>query len=228
MLQKSHISDIRIHSDEWYQGRLAKFTASDIHALMGEKPYQKEFMSYVYKKVGEELTGLPARDEIDSPATRHGLLYENEAIRKYGEQKGLEFVVTQKLITEPGSRHGCTPDFLEIVAEKLDKMAYEVVTGEVKCPLSYNAFIGLCMCKTPEDVYRESRPYFWQVCSQMDLCGALNGRLIIYHPEFRAGSLHIIEFRKTKLVPYFTLLVQRKKMAEEKFNEIREEMIKRG
>lgn len=225
MLLKSRISNIEIHSEEWHQGRLGKFTASDIHALMGKDPYQKEFLSYVYKKVGEELAGLPSRDEIDNIYTKHGLLHENEAIRKFGDKIGLRYVVVQKLITEPNSRFGCTPDFLIIHKEKRDKTAWEVSTGEVKCPLTYNAFIGLCMCQTPEDVYKESKPYFWQVVCQMYLCDALDGYFIAYHPDFRAGNLHVVKFNKVKLISYFTLLEQRLKLAEAKFIEIRDKML---
>jgi hypothetical protein len=228
MLLKSRISNVSIHTDEWFANRLAKFTASDIHALMGEKPYQKEFMSYVYKKAGEELTGIAATDEIDNIYTKWGLLHENEAIRKFGEKMGLSFVVTQKLITAPDSRFGCTPDFLVVHAESADKTAYNVSTGEVKCPLTYNAFIGLCMCQTPEDVYKESRPYFWQVVCQMHLCDALKGYFIAYHPDFRVGNLHVVEFRKVQMIPYFKLLAERLNMAEEKFIEIRDKMLKAG
>lgn len=225
MLLKANISSIEIHSDEWYQGRLAKFTASEIHNLMGEKPYQREFFTYVYNKVGEEMTGIAARDEADTAATRHGLIFENEAIRKYGESAGLSFVVVQKLISAPDSRFGCTPDFLVVHAEALDKTSYEVSTGEVKCPITYNAFIRLWLCDSPEDVLREEKKYFWQVVSQMHLCGALKGYLIIYHPDFKSGNMKVIEFRKVKLVKYFTLMAERLKLAEEKFIEIRDKFL---
>src|SRR5258707_6629249 len=148
MLLKSHITNIEIHSDAWFAGRLAKFTASEIHHLMGEKPFTQGALSYIYRKVGEELSGLPCRDEVDTNATRHGNLYEPEAIQKFGEREGLQFVVTQKLIHNPETRFSCTPDALIINKENIDELSYNVSTLEVKCPSSYDAYISLCLCET--------------------------------------------------------------------------------
>lgn len=225
MLLKSHITDIEVHSEEWHKMRLAKFTSSEWHNLMGTKWPTEVALSYVYKKCGEELTGISARDEVSTPATNHGLLYEGEAIRKYAESKGLKFVVVQKLITEPGSRFGSTPDFLIVHNESQDQLSYNVSTGEVKCPLSFNAYIELFLCNTPEDVKAVSKMYYWQVISQMDMCGALVGFLIVYHPDFKSGGMKVIEFKKINLVPEFKLVAERKVLAIQKFEEIRSKLL---
>ena len=221
MLLKSNISKIEVHSEEWHSGRLAKFTASEMHNLMGEKFFTTGAKSYIYRKVGEEMTGIPCRDEVDTPATRHGLIHENEAIRKYGQSVGLEFVIVQKLIFSPDGRCGCTPDFLIVHNESEDKLSYNVSTGEVKCPPTFDAYISLFMCDSPEDVLAYSKAYFWQVIDQMDNCDALRGYLVVYHPDFRAGNMKVIEFRKINLVKYFVLLKERKAMAIQKFEEVR-------
>lgn len=225
MLLKNNISNIRIHSDEWYAGRLAKFTASEIHSIMGEKFETTGAINYIYRKVGEEMTGVACKDEVDTSATRHGLLYEPEAIKKFGDLKGLEFVVTQCLITQPESRFGCTPDLIIPVSYSKAKKSYDVITGEVKCPVSYDAYIGLFLCNTPQDVKKEEKKYYWQVLDQMDNCDCLRGYLIVYHPLFKAGQMKIIEFRKVELVNDFKLLKERKQMALAKFNEIRAKLL---
>lgn len=225
MLKKANITNIEIHSDQWHQGRLGRFTASEIHNLMGEKGIGEGGMSYIYRKVGEELSGLPYRDEIDTAATRHGLMYESEAIKVIGEKMGWEFVVVQKLVAEPGSRFGCTPDFLVPVRESECKTMWEVHTGEIKCPSNYSNYVELCLCETPEDVKKANKAYFWQVVDQMESCDALRGYFGVYQPFFKVGKVKIIEFKKIDLVPCFKLLKERKALALQKFEEVRDKLL---
>jgi hypothetical protein len=181
-------------------------------------------MSYIYRKIGEELSGLVCRDEVDTVATEHGKKFESQGIIEVGKQLGIEFVVTQKLITAPDSRFSCTPDFLILHNESIDKKFWNVSTGEIKCPFSYDSYVGLARCKTPADVKKENKSYYFQVLDQMDNCDCIYGYLGIYHPYFKFGNLNIIQFRKLLLREDFALLKQRKQMAVEKFNEVREEL----
>jgi len=225
MLPKSSISQIAIHSDEWFAGRLAKFTSSEFHFLMGEKGLGQAGMNYIYRKVGEELTGLPCRREISTEATEHGNLYEPENLRKFGEKMGLDFLVTQKLIVPQESRHGSTPDGLIVHSEAMDGLCYNVSTVEAKCPLSYDAYIRLWKCRTPQNVKDENRIYFYQILHQMWVCNALRGYLTGYHPFFKSGQLNVVEFRKVDLVPEFKTLTQRATEAQKIFEETRNEML---
>src|SRR5882762_11739719 len=131
MLLKSQISNIAIGSEEWHKARRARLTSSEIHCLMGEKPFTQGAMSYLYTKVGEEISGVSDRSEIETEGTAHGLVYEPEAVRKYGERKGYKFLVTQKLIIDPLQPYSCTPDFLIVTSESTDNTAYNVIPGEV-------------------------------------------------------------------------------------------------
>lgn len=212
-------------SEEWYQGRLAKFTSSEWHYWMGDKPHTTGAMSYTYRKVGEELTGLPCRDEVDTKATEWGHRYEDENIRKFKEAMGVEFIVTQKLITEPGSRFGSTPDAILPLLKSEDNLHYNVATLEAKCPPSYDNYIALARCRTPIQIKAVNKIYYWQVIDQMYNCDALRGFLSIYHPLFKAGGLNIVEFRKLELRTEFKLMEERKKIAIATFNEVREELL---
>lgn len=226
MLLKKHIQNqVRIHSDEWHGGRLGKFTASEIYNLVWDKAPTEGALKYVYRKVGEDVSGIAARDEISVPATNHGLLYEPEAIKLFGEKKGVEFVVTQCLVCDPESRFGCTPDAIIPIKESEDKLSYIVHTAEIKCPLDYGAYIELFRCNTPQDIRRVSKMYFYQVLDQMYNCGALTGYLVVYNPFFKFGQMKIIEFKKIDLVPEFKLLAQRKQWALEEFEKVREELL---
>lgn len=228
MLLKADIrNNIQMLSDDWFAMRLAKYTASENYWLMGEKPLTQGMISYTYRKVYEELSGLPSKDEVNTRATEHGHKYESEGIIEYGKSRGLEFVVTQKLIHREGSRFASTPDFLIPVSESLDKLSWNVITGEVKCPQGEN-FIALARCKTPADVYKISKQYFFQVLFQMDACDSLNGVLVIYNPFVKVGKLNVVDFRKKELLPEFRLLAERKAFAENYFMEVRDEFINKN
>jgi len=226
MLKKTSISNIVIHSDDWFRGRLGKFTSSEIHYLMGAKGIGEGGLSYIYRKVGEELCGTPCRREVSTEATEHGNLYETENLRKFGEKMGIEFLVTQKLIAPVDSRFASTPDGLIIHRESSDGLEYEVSCVEAKCPLSYDGYIKLWKCRTPEEVKKESAAYYWQVISQMNVCESLNGYLSVYHPHFRSGQLNIVHFKKIDLIGDFKLLNHRQMEALQIFESTRNEMLK--
>lgn len=221
MLHKSKISKIQIYTDEWFEHRLSKFTSSGISALMSEA----SALTYVYKKVGEALTGVRSAVDIDNEYTQWGLAHENEALMKFGVKKGLDFITTQNLIWSPDSVFASTPDGLIVRKESTDNNFYDVSTIEVKCPPTFNNFIKLWLCETPEDLKKSESKYYWQKLDQMDNCDCLNGFFIIYHPDFKAGNYREIEFRKINLMKDFKHLQERKKWAESKFIEVRDKML---
>lgn len=241
MLKKSKISRIKILSDEWYDSRLGKFTSSEIHFLTNDKFLTVGCTSYIYRKVGEVLTGKSVKGEIDTDATRWGAYHEAEAIVKFAKMKGLDYVVCQQLITEDNSMFGSTPDGLIVNRESADKLMYDVSNIEVKCPPTYTSYVGLALCKTPQELKREDRIYYWQVIDQMDNCDSLNAFFVAYHPDFKHGNMNVIEFRKMQeegieygdkvkfpIAKDLKFLQERKKMAVDMFNKIKDEMVALG
>jgi hypothetical protein len=237
MLLKSKISGIKILSEEWYISRLAKLTSSkNFHLIEDGKGYT----NYIRDKVGEELTGKSSEKEFDTESLRWGSFYEAEAVTKVGQSKGLEFIIVQQLVTAPLSRFGSTPDGLIILSETPDKTAYNVETLEVKCPPTFNIYIGLFECNTPQELKSECKQYYWQVIDQMDECGALKGHFAVYHPDFKVGNMNIIEFDTHKPVinkkgettypihEDLKLLRLRKAKALETFDSIRSRLMNSG
>ena len=233
MLKKVQISPFEAYSDPWYEARLGKFTSSRIYTLMGETPNTAGALSYIRQKVGEELTGEAADKEIDTDATRWGHFYETEAIRKFAQAMELDFVVVQHLIMDLKRRCASTPDFLIPLRESPDHTEYEVEPGEVKCPPTYDAYISLFECDTPQQLKKVKKEYYWQTLDQMEECGATRGHFVIYHPKFKVGNRKNIVFDamqqiKTEKRPYWplkddlNLLRERKDWAEREFNRIRE------
>lgn len=223
MLKVENISKIEIHTDEWRIARLAKFTSSMAYTIMGEKPLTVGALTYIHERVGEDLSGVPAKYEVDTAETRHGLFYEPEAIKKFGEWLGVPFLITQKFITAPNSRFSSTPDVIIPVQKYSD--GWDVMTGEIKCYPAYGHFIDCALCQTPAELYKVDKKLYWQVIDQMDNTGALKGYAVIYHPEFRSGGFRVIQFRKIELAQEFKLLKERKDLAEKKFHEVRGRLI---
>lgn len=228
MLKVENISNVRIHTDEWRMARLSKFTSSMIYTQCGEKPYTSGALTYIHERVGESLSGVPAKYEISTDATNWGLLHESDNLRKFAEYRGIDYMVTQVLITSPGSKFGSTPDGI-IPLKKYDG-GWEVETVEAKCLPSYGLFVECALCNSPEEIKKisEAKKFYWQTLDQMDNCGALRGWLSFYHPEFRAGGFKAIEFRlmqSKQLSEDMKLLRTRKEMAEQKFNEVRDKLL---
>jgi hypothetical protein len=229
MLHKEHISNIEIYSDEWHSFRMGKFTSSKMYTIIGEKSLTQGAMTYIYQKVGEEITGQSTADfeeQVEDENTIWGLQYELEALQKFKELKKVEFLATQKLISNPDKRFSSTPDAIWIHGVCLNNCEYNVSTAEVKCPRKFHKFFPLYACKTPSELKSFNKNYYWQVIDQMDNCGSAVGYFICYHPLFPAATnMRIIEFRKIDLWDDFKLLAQRKKQAVEEFEKIRHEFV---
>lgn len=228
MLHKDHISQIQIYSPEWDQARLGRFTSSRIHFLMSPKGFGDGAETYIYHKVGEELTGRTTAedDQIEDENTLWGLENEPAAIRKFHDIKQVEFLVTQKLIFAPGKRFSSTPDAIWIHSIFANQFEYNVSTLEVKCPRKFHRFIKHFKCKTPEDIKSRSPIYYWQVLDQMDNCGSAIGYLFFFHPLFPEGcNFRLIEFRKIDLWGDFKLLKDRKQQAVDEFDALRTELL---
>ena len=232
MLLKSKISEHSLSldpmlNDRYKAAKLALFTSSEFHYLMAEKGLGSAGRNYIYRKVGEAMTGLPCRADISTAATEHGLNYEREGLQNFGEKMGLSHLLVQRLILDEDGRCGGTPDGLIVLNESTDGLSYNVQTVEIKCPISFDAYIRLFKCKTPDDLKKEERAYYFQVLHQMEICGALDGYFIVYHPFFKSGKMNIIKFNKVEIVRNvkigekndFKIMSERKAEAIQIFNE---------
>lgn len=240
MLKKSKISNIEIHSDEWRIARLAKFTSSENYNLMGAG-----YDRYVRLKVGEHMTGLSgsswfnSRAEINTEHTMWGLAHEAEAAKKLGAKLAIQYLIVQKLISAPGSRFGSTPDALIVNRISPDDTEYEVETVEVKCPPTFDNYLLLWECETPQALKAAKKEYYWQVLDQMDNCESLRGHFVAYHPDFKSGNMrHIVfnvmdpeEKKGAKTFPIFNdlkLLRQKKDQAAADFDALCDKLLLSG
>lgn len=227
MLKTAHISNIQIYTEDWDRARCGRGTSSNISNIMGDKFNTTDCVSYVYQKAGELITGKSTTvqdDVIEDENTAWGRENEDAAIRKFGQIKGIEYLVTQKLIMNPDSCFSSTPDAIWVHgASVLKADEYHVSTLEVKCPRKYPRFIPLWECKTPAALKKFSKKYYWQVIDQMDNCDSGLGYFACFHPLFPPETnMSIIEFKKIDLWDDFTLLKQRKAMFVKFLEEIQQ------
>lgn len=230
MLPKDYITNIDIYSDQWKTFRVGKFTSSKIVALAAEKELSSGALSYIDQKVGEFVTGQTLSeedDELEDENTVWGNQYEPESLKVFAARMKIKFLVTQKLIHKPGSRFSSTPDGIHIISSSATKEDhYNVATVEGKCPRKYPRFLELYRCKTPLDLRKVSKKYFFQVLDQMDNCCSPLGYFYCYHPLFpKEKNINIIEFRKIDLWDDFKMLQDRKVSALRRFNEVLSQFI---
>jgi len=222
MLKKKDITNIEIYTDDWHTYRVGRITSSMVFSILGDD-IGKGATTYLYQKAGEIITGKSNEREIDfNEDMDWGKMYEQEALKLFGKKIGVPFLVTQTLISDRETMFSSTPDALIISGESLtNNDEYNVSTVECKCPRTYSNFIGLSLCKTPKDLYKFSKKYYWQVIDQMHQCDSTIGYFFCYHPLFPEGSnIHIIEFRKLHLWDDFKKLSSRKNEAVKIVNKI--------
>lgn len=225
MLKKSCISKNEPDSDEWIMERLTLFTSSPISVLCKPKGLGEGGLKYVYKCVGEEISGIPIEKDFINSSIAHGRLHEVEAVEKALLHIGENLLYMKKFIWSDDGRNGSTPDVLIIRDETEDWL--EVETLEVKCPETYEAYIELALCQTPEDVKKTESKYYWQILHQMYVADAKVGYFIAYHPFLRAGGLHIIKFELEEVREDYDFMIERLQQAEVIYNQVRDKLIQK-
>jgi len=244
MLLKSKISTLELMLDPelnkpYYEAKLGKFTSSEWYHLMAKEGIGKGGMSYIYRKVGEKISGRPAKDDVFVNATEHGLNYERDGLFAFSKKMVLEGKIkegtemkVQKLVIDDENCGG-TPDGIIILNTSQDGLYYNVRNVEIKCPVSFDGYIRAWKCKTPADLKRERPDWYWQTLHQMFICDCLDGYFVVYQPFFSKGGLNVIEFNKLAIVKEtgvngktndFKLIAERKKQAIEIFDNIYKEL----
>lgn len=118
-------------SDEWYKLRLGKFTASEIHKLLGIKGLGLTGESYIFEKATELVFGIDEDESFTSFDMQRGITLEPIAFRKFKELKDLDFIDVKEAYFFPfGEDAGASPD--GVVGED--------AVLEIKCPRSPKFF----------------------------------------------------------------------------------------
>lgn len=137
-------------SNEWFDIRLGRFTASEIHKLMGVKGLGETGKTYAIEKAIEVISG-GNEDEIISQDLKRGIELESLAFNKFKEIKFYEFLnVENTSFFEFGEHSGASPDGL----------VSNNSTLEIKCPRDLKFFKIVADGKIDDN-------YIWQMQHQM-------------------------------------------------------------
>lgn len=140
-------------SPEWFKQRYGKFSASEIHKLLGIKGLGETGKSYCFKKAVELLYGEDQSERYESPDMRRGIETEPIAFHKFKELKAEEFIEVEETTFFPyGENAGASPDglvgkdaVLEIKCPRSEKFFRLVVEGKEAIDKEYIAQMQMQM-----------------------------------------------------------------------------------
>ena len=163
-------------SNEWYQARMGKVTASNIRAVLS-KPTTERYKDYQAEIICGRLVGEKRRD-FTSVDIEHGKEFEDEARAMY------EFDF--ELVTEVGFIEHPTIPFS---GASPDGLVGENGLIEIKCPKTSTHINTICHQKIDPD-------YLAQMQWQMAVTGRKWCDFVSYDPDFIPRPLHVIRIMR--------------------------------
>jgi len=149
-------------SEEWYDMRLGRFTASDIVRLLGKDGLKMTTQSielYSFEKAVEVLFGKDEEEGFISFDMQRGIDQEPLAFQKFKDIKQLEFIDVQECSFFPYGEHaGASPDglvgksaVLEIKNPKRVKFFKQIVSSIDEIEAKYIAQMQMQMLCTKSE-----------------------------------------------------------------------------
>lgn len=158
MLIENNKTHIEQRSEEWFNARLGKFTASQISRLLGNetlKSTKQSIDNYAFEKAVESIYGKEDEDFISSDMQR-GIDLEPLAFNKFKEIKNLDFLDVKEVgFYKYGENAGASPDgfvsdnsILEIKCPRRNKFFKIVANGLSEVGFNYIAQMQMQMLST--------------------------------------------------------------------------------
>lgn len=95
-------------SENWHNERLGKFTASEIHKLLGKQGLGLTGETYCFEKACEIVFGIDEEENFISSDMQRGINLEPLAFDKFKELKELDFIEVKEAYFFPlGENAGC-------------------------------------------------------------------------------------------------------------------------
>lgn len=177
------------NEEKWQEARQSRFTASEIHKLMGSPRNKSENLSetaktFVYEKAAEILTGQ--RKQLFGDALNWGKEYEKQAFQSFEltHFDNVTYYGGESFVFIPyGEYSGYSPDGL----------ASDYII-EIKCPFNSAIHLKNFTISNADDLKSMHPEYYWQVqlgmiAAKLDLC-----KFVSYDPRFQSKhQLHIAE-----------------------------------
>ena len=173
---------------EWLNARQMRFTASEIHKLMGRSrsgsALSKTAETFVYEKAAEMMTGL--QKETFGAALDWGKEYEPVAFDRF---KNISF---EQVEYYGGETHVFIP-FGDYSGYSPDGLGSDFIV-EIKCP--FNSGIHLKNFRIEDAIsLKEIHPeYYWQMQLGMIAANLERGYFVSYDPRFpEHKQMHVAE-----------------------------------
>ena len=165
-------------TDEWFEARLGKVTASRVHAIMGKgksSEFSKSAETYAVELIAEEMTGFPT--SAYGAALDWGNHYEPIARDNITKKEGRELLEVGFKYNE-SYKLGASAD--GVIMQDLTP-----IPVEIKCPFNSVNHIRHALVEG-KDLPRE---YWWQVQTQILIYDAPYGYFYSFDPRNKANKL---------------------------------------
>ena len=195
-------------TQEWYNERLGRFTASEIHKLLGKQGLGKTGETYCFEKACELVFGIDEDEQFESWDMQRGKSMEPVAFEKFKELKYFEFIdVVPAYFFPYGEDAGASPDGL----------TSDNGNVEIKCPKSLKLFNLIANGAKEIDAV-----YIPQMQMQM-LCGKTDHTYFFNFGIFKGVPIWH-EFKVERDEKMISLIKERLPEAVEKRNKFVEEL----
>lgn len=202
--------EVQQQTPEWFDLKLAKMSASEIHKIIWDLKITKGAETYIQTKITELFTG-----EIrgfESHYCDWGNLYEPVAAEFYEKAEGVEL---QKVAFVTNSKYdncGVSPDRVNAGLKK----GYEI-----KCPESPVNHWKLIKCKNAKDLKKTKKEYYWQILMCLLVTEFESWQFISYYPNFEYKNTDLrmwsFEISKKEVLADLDLLKNRLSAANDYF-----------
>ena len=167
------------NQEQWSDARMRRFTASEIHKLMGTPRNKSENLSetaksYIYEKAAEILTGN--KKQLFGEALSWGIEHEKQAFEHYERISfdKVQYYGGDTYVFIPyGDYSGYSPDGLG-----------DNFILEIKCPFNPAIHLKNASIKNADDLKSIHPEYYWQVQLGMIATKLDNCRFISFDPRF--------------------------------------------
>lgn len=161
--------------------RFGRFTASEIHKLMGVKGLGKTGETYILEKV-TQLLGVEL-NEVSAPAMQWGNEWEGVAAEYYAAVTNDVILESAFIVPNWCADCGASPDRIVVGKSKLI---------EIKCPYNPVTHTRNLMLKTASDLKELHPEYYWQVQMQLAVTEFKECDFVSFHPYFEGANRMLI------------------------------------
>ena len=173
-------------SEGWYVIRRGKFTASEIHKLMGVKGFGKTGLTYIDEVVADMLSYESEDERFENKAMRWGVDWEPVAAAWYA--KALNKELEERGFVLYSKDAGASPDRL-IVGEKKGI--------EIKCPFNRANHLKHLKLNNAAELKAECPEYYWQIMFNILCLDYESWDFVSFDPRYREDlKLFALEIRR--------------------------------